>query len=72
MNDKLPNKDSYLDFYKCLVAVSCTSNNNICDTFTAYFDGGHFYSHLYDKKSISNVKAWMPLPESYKEEREKV
>ena len=72
VSERLPEKDRYTDFYKCLVAVavSCTSRNTICDSFTAYFDGKHFYSHLYDKAIISGVKAWMPLPEPYKAETE--
>ena len=57
---------------KCLVAVSCTSRNDICDSFTAYFDGKHFYRHLYDRTIISGVKAWMPLPTSYKPQESEV
>ena len=67
---RLPNKDKYTDFYKCLVAMRCTSRNDICDTVTAYFDGKHFYRHLYDAVFISGVEAWMPLPEPYKAESE--
>ena len=70
VSERLPDKDKYIDFYKCLVAVNCTSRNDICDSFTAYFDGKHFYMHLYDRAIISGVKAWMPLPESYKVESE--
>ena len=65
ISERMPNKDRYIDFYKCLVAVSCTSRNDICDSFTAYFDGKHFYRHLYDKAIISGVKAWMPMPTPY-------
>ena len=65
ISERMPNKDRYIDFYKCLVAVSCTSRNDICDSFTAYFDGKHFYRHLYDRAIISGVKAWMPMPTPY-------
>ena len=65
ISERMPNKDRYIDFYKCLVAVSYTSRNDICDSFTAYFDGKHFYRHLYDRAIISGVKAWMPMPTPY-------
>ena len=53
---------------KCLVAVKHTSRHNICDSVIAYFDGKHFYRNVHDRAFISGVKAWMPLPEPYKEE----
>ena len=65
VSERLPEKDRYTDFYKCLVAVRCTSRNTICDSFTAYFDGKHFYSGRFDTAIISGVKAWMPLPKPY-------
>ena len=72
VTERLPNKDRYIDFYKCLVAVSCTSRNDICDSFTAYFDGKHFYRHLYDRAIISGVNAWMPLPTPYEPQESEV
>lgn len=67
VSERLPEKEKegYIDFYKCLVAVKCTSRNDIYDSFTAYFDGEHFYEHLYDRAFISGVKAWQPLPRTF-------
>ena len=65
VNERLPEKDKYTEFYKCLVAVSCTSRHNFCETFTALFDGKHFYSNRFDTAFIPGVKAWMPLPTRY-------
>lgn len=70
VSESLPEKDRYIDFYKCLVAVRCTSRNDVCDSITAYFDGKHFYRNRYDRAFISEVKAWMPLPQPYKAESE--
>ncbi len=72
ISEGLPKKDRYAEFYKCLIAVDCTTRHNICDTQTAYFDGKHFYTNRYDRSFVEGVKAWMPLPESYIErEKEK-
>ena len=69
VSEGLPKKDKYKDFCKCLIAVDCTTRHNICDTFTAYFDGKHFYRDRYVRNYfISGVKAWMPLPEPYEVE----
>ena len=64
VSERLPEKDKYTDFYKCMVARLYTSRSNTCDICIAYFDGKRFLS--YDSHGIvSGVKAWMPLPELY-------
>ena len=68
VSERLPEKDKYTEFYECLVAVPYTSRHNVCKTVSAYFNGKHFYRNRFDRAFISEVKAWMPLPESYKGE----
>lgn len=67
VSERMPEKDEYTDFYKCMVARPYTSRSNTCDICIAYFDGKRFLSHN-SHGIVSGVKAWMPLPEPYKEE----
>lgn len=55
---------------KCLVAIKTTSRDYPCETFVAYFDGIRFRGSNNARCVLSGVKAWMPLPEPYKEEEE--
>ena len=67
VSERMPEKDKYTDFYKCMVARTYTSRSNTCDICIAYFDGKRFLSHN-SHGIVSGVKAWMPLPEPYKAE----
>ena len=70
-SEKMPEEDDYNSCIECLDGAVWYFTKNGTMGLGYYYESTKEWSTIYDLKTDGKVIAWMPLPESFREEGEK-